>query len=379
MRWGWAIILLSMTLLLLRMTYASNTPVAVSVSGPLHVVYDWDRQKCGGWDIPDAPLRAFRDSAGGIVAFASDIRNRRFTGATFDTMKHSCRSSLVSPKMADPAQYADLRYITATWTEDGTNVHALVHAEYHADMFKTCIYSESMKCWFNAVLYARSSNAGVDFSVDNPPQVVAALPTRQDVGQGRHRGFFNPSNIIHWNGAWYMFSATIGAGGQSNGVCLFRSPDISNPDAWRTFDGASFEGRTIDPYRDPASGYRACQPLRGMPPISSVARHERSGTFIAIVQNPYKDRPYGEIAYSLSTDLVNWSLPKRLFDAPGMASKNCSDKYRYDYASLVDPTSPRRNFDQVGDSALLFMTRFLVDGCRLGPERDLVRVPVKLD
>ena len=57
-----------------------------------------------------------------------------------------------------------------------------------------------------------------------PPVVVAAAPFRQDFEQGRHRGFFNPSNILHAGGYWYMMTNTTGGAGQAQGLCLFRTP-----------------------------------------------------------------------------------------------------------------------------------------------------------
>ena len=60
-----------------------------------------------------------------------------------------------------------------------------------------------------------------------------------------------------------------------------------------------------------------------------------------------------------------------------MWSKNCSDRLRYGYGALADPASRSRNFETTGDEAYLFMTRMKVADCKLGPDRDLVRLKVQ--
>lgn len=359
----------------------SHGPQSLSIkaAGGMDLLYDWERQRCEEWDIPDAPLRAFRNKEGHVVAFASDSANRPFVGSSFENLTHRCDTTLGSKKLSDPAQFSDSVFVTSFWTEDGTTVHALVHAEYHAERYKDrCIYKISMKCWYNAILYAKSEDGGLSFSTSEPPQIVAALPIRQDVEQGRHRGFFNPSNIIKWRDNWYMYAHTTGVGTQRSGVCLFRTSTIDDPASWRMFDGEWFEGKTIDPYRQKAEDYRPCKPIRGMPPVASIVRHKRSGLFIAVFQNPTKERPDGEISYSVSEDLVNWSPFKPLYVGPGMGSKNCADTYRFDYPSLMDPDAAGANFDEAGDKAELFMTRFRVENCQMGPRRDLVRIPMTI-
>jgi hypothetical protein len=106
---------------------------------------------------------------------------------------------------------------------------------------------------------------------------------RQDVGQGRHRGFFNPSNIVERDGAWYTLIATTGGEGQKRGVCLFRSTNIEDPTSWRAFDGADFTLRAVDPYREDVAQAKPCQPLKVLPTtVGSVTRHEASGQWLAI-------------------------------------------------------------------------------------------------
>src|SRR3954453_8906150 len=84
-------------------------------------------------------------------------------------------------------------------------------ANHHAGR---CKAKEYLACWYNTVLAVASSDGGASFPRPKTPQVVAAAPFRQEVGQGRHRGFFNPSNIVTDGALRYMFAATTGWGRQ---------------------------------------------------------------------------------------------------------------------------------------------------------------------
>ncbi|KUL93035.1 hypothetical protein DK26_25090 [Bosea sp. WAO] len=345
-------------------------------------VVSWARERCEEWDLPDAPLRAFRDDKGEVVAFASHHRGRPLIGRDLSSVRKSCAISFQARNSADPADFSDKSWIAATWTGDGRRVQALIHAEYHADKHAgACRFKDAMSCWYNVVTAARSSDGGRSFKVDEPRPLVAAPAFKQDVGQGRHRGFFNPSNIVEKDGAWYALIATTGGEGQKSGVCLFRTTDIKDATAWRAYDGTDFTIRALDPYREDVSQAKPCKPLKPLPTtVGSVTRHEASGQWLAIFHlgpDPSQGIAGGRVAYSWSSDLTRWSPLQTLMIHPTMWSKNCSDKQRYAYGALADPASPSRNFETTGDEAFLFMSKMRVSDCKVGPERDLVRVKVR--
>lgn len=346
-------------------------------------VFSWSRQRCEQWHVPDAPLRAFRDDRGEVVAFASHHRNRPMTGVSLDRIAASCAIAFEARSSPDPAEFSDKSWIAATWTGNGRDVFALMHDEYHADSHPgACRLRDRMSCWYNVVTVARSADGGRHFANVEPRALVAAPAFRQDVGQGRHRGFFNPSNIIEHDGAWYTLIATAGGGEQKRGVCLFRSTDITDATAWRAFDGQDFTARAVDPYREDVSQAKPCQPLKNLPTVvGSVTRHEPSGQFLAIQHlgpNPRQDIPGGRVAYSWSSDLRHWSPVQTLTVHPTMWSKDCSDRERHAYGAIVDPSSRSRNFETTGDEPYLFMTKMRVTGCRIGPDRDLVRIKIRI-
>lgn len=345
------------------------------------VVYDWAAQRCETWDIPDAPLRAFRDAEGGIVAFASHHRNRALTGRSLDgDLRHGCTVAFSARGSTDPADYSDMSWITATWTDDGRAVAALLHDEYHADRHPgACSLRTGMACWYNAITAAASEDGGASFRTAEPPVVVAAAGFRQDVGQGRHRGFFNPSNIVEREGAHYVLIGTTGGMGQKPGICLYRTSNVFDPGAWRAWDGTGFTVAARDPYRSDAAPV-PCRPVKNLPVVvGSLTRHVPSGRYLAIYDlGGEAAAPDGRVAYSWSDDLVDWTPPQTLMRHATMWSRSCSDTVRYAYASLLDPSTARRNFDEVGSEALLFLTRFHMEGCRMGARRDLVRLRVAI-
>lgn len=353
----------------------------VSVKGSAVVVFDWQREHCEEWDVPDAPLRAFRTADGGVTAFASNANNRPFIGSSLLKVRHTCHSALTSHENPDPSAYSGLRFLTAFWTHDGVNVRALIHNEYHADRFPNACKSKiSMQCWYTTVIAGTSSDGGRTFTTSTPSTVVAAVPFRQDFEQGRHRGFFNPSNIFYHDGYYYMATDTTGGPGQKAGLCLFRTATVGDPTSWRGYDGKSYMSRAIDPYRGDVGQYVPCKPVDGPGTAGSIVWSTSAQMFLMVHQWVDAKHPDGEIAYSWSQDLLQWSKPQSLLDLPIISSHNCADRERYDYPSVLDPGARGRNFDTIGGNPVLFLTRFHVGAhCDMPPDRDLVRLQLTIN
>jgi hypothetical protein len=353
----------------------------VSVAGPFQTMFDWKSQRCEQWDVPDAPARAFRDAGGQIVLFASDDKNRSFTGRSLLQLRHGCGKALDSRADPDPAAYAGSSFITATWTEDGRHVAALVHDEYHADRYPgRCRFATTMACWYNAIVAAGSSDGGRSFTTALRPILVAGATFRQDVDQGRHRGFFNPSNIVRMAGAYYFMANTTGGGAQRPGVCLFRSANPLNPTSWRGLTAGGYRYRATNPYRPDSrrTGVLPCQPIAVGGAPGSISYHRSSGRFLSVMQaTKAPDAASGAIRYSWSTDLVHWSPAMTLLRLPILGSQSCGDKARYAYPSLIDDDGGR-NFDSIGANPWLFLTRMVVSGCHETVERDLIRIRLRI-
>ena len=91
--------------------------------------------------------------------------------------------------------------------------------------------------------------------------------------------------------------------------------------------------------------------------------------------------PEGEarsgIYWMTSADLLDWSEPALLWQVPLLWRRDCDAPAVYAYPSLLDPDSPSPNFETVDESFWLYLVEMpLREGCAVGPERDLVRLPV---
>jgi hypothetical protein len=356
--------------------------VAVTPVGPPVLVFASPKHSCDGHDAPDAPARAFRDAKGEIVLFATHYRNRALRGPSFDKLKIDCRVVLEASGSEDPAAHDDKAWITATWTEDGKRVDALLHHEYQANRHPgRCKAKDYMSCWYNTVLGAVSTDGGLNFARPAIPQVVAAAPFRQEVGQGRHRGFFNPSNIFTDGAFHYFFAATTGWDGQPYGACLFRSDGVADPASWRAWDGKSFSIRFPDPYRGGDKPGRACRPIEPFPaPVGAVVRHRPSGAWVAVFQAKANGGRFPQSGFyaAASRDLLSWDAPRLVLAGKTLYDEPCGAGGLIAYPSLLDRDAVGRNFDDAGDGAELFHSELKVEGCEVTSERRLVRRSVAI-
>ena len=350
----------------------------IALTGPVETVFSAKRDACDGADVADAPARAFRDASGQVVLFGLHDTNRALRGPDFAHLKLDCAVVLASRSNPDPAAFDDRSWITALATRDGRHVTALVHDEYQANAHPgRCAFEDYMKCWYNAVVAVTSDDGGRTFSRPRTPAVVAAAPFRQEVDQGRHRGFFNPSNIVG-DGPWsYLLVGTTGWTGQPGGVCLLRAADPADAASWRAYDGRGFSTRFGDPY---APGFRpggGCAPIAPFPaPVGSVARLRGTGLFVAVFQASADGGRFPQPGFYTATsrDLVTWSAPRLVLVGRTLYDDPCaSGGQLIAYPSLIDPAATGRTFDDVGDGADLYYATLKVEGCRITGMRDMVR------
>lgn len=360
---------------------------ALTLVGPPAVIFSATRDACDGADVPDAPARAFRDASGAVAVFGLHYRNRTLRGPDLDHLKLDCRVVLESGESADPAAYDDRSWIAATWTEDGKTVAALLHHEYQANEHKgRCRSKVYLECWYNTITAAASHDAGLRFSRASPPIVVAGAPFRQEVGQGRHRGFFNPSNIFSDGRFRYMLAATTGwalfGSDQSSGACLFRTATPADPTSWRAWTGTGFTAAFHDPYAKPVKRADTCKPVGPFPaPVGAVVRHRGSGAWIAVFQAKADSDtfPQSGFYWTTSRDLLSWDVPRLLLAGATLYDDPCgAPGGLIAYPSLLDPSAQGRNFDDVGDTALLTYVSLKTEGCAITSDRDLVRRPLAI-
>lgn len=360
---------------------ARSEATAPAVIGAPETVFDWSRERCATWDIPDTPARAWRGSDGRVRLVAGSEASRANVGPVLGELEHDCAVLYRGTAADDPAAYDDRVWIHATYTTDGLHVIALGHAEYHGDLRRDrCPVGGRLECWRNAIVELASDDGGRSFRRTG---MVAMLPYRYTGAEGRRTGYFNPSNIVRRGGYLYAFVMAEAFGLQRRGPCLLRRPLDGSPGAWRAWDGGGFAVRFTDPYREAAAdpGRHVCAPVAGLTStISSVVLHAPSGRYLGVTAatraGPDGVRRSG-IWWTVSDDLLVWSPPALLYEAPLLWRRDCDAPAAYAYPSLLDDSGTSPNFETADDAFWLYLVRMPLDAdCRVGPERDLMRMRV---
>jgi len=112
---------------------AIPTDPSVTVVGEPEIVYRWNTDRCAGDMLPDLPVRAMRDAEGMIQLTIPSVTNYRLIGLDFDSLEPDCTPIMHSDEDRNPANYSHSEWLAATYTEDGTTIHAIIHNEYHGD------------------------------------------------------------------------------------------------------------------------------------------------------------------------------------------------------------------------------------------------------
>lgn len=352
------------------------------VVGAPEVVFDSPAQGCAPWDSPDTPARAWRGADGQVRLLSGAApANRLAVGPKLGDVRHDCRVIYQSGESDDPAAYDDRVWLHATHVAPDGRIAALAHVEYQGHRRpEGCPSGSYVDCWWNAVVELQSTDGGSSFRRTGPP--VAVSPYRYTGDLGHRSGYFNPSNIVSRDGFLYVFVMADGVEGQPDGPCLLRRPETGDAADWRAWDGANFTVRFADPYAGPAEATH-CAPVEGIAStISGIAWASSIGRWIAVTPATRKD-PEGTtrsgIWWSRSADLVTWTTPDLLWEAPLLWRRDCAMDAAYAYPSLLDPDSPDPNFATLDEDFWLYLVRLPLAACKTGPERDLVRLPVHWD
>ena len=374
---------------------ASTAPTGnlrVTRTGAPQPVFLWQSMHCEEWDVPDTGARAWRDAQGRVHLVASGTDNRAMVGPDLDHVKQDCRVIFKGGEQDAPQAYDDRSWLTSPYTLNGTDVFALIHNEFHGQLRPAlCPSRDYAKCWANTVTLAVSHDGGLSFAHATPPaQFVAGLPYRYRGDIGHRVGYFNPSNIILRDGYYYAYFWADAEGAQQRGDCLMRTANLADPRSWRAWDGKDYTIRFADPYVDDVSNVAAhvCAPVGAdglVSFVSSVTLHRPSGLYVALMATnhapiPGKD-PVSGVFASTSSDLIHWTPAALVWQEAVLFKYACSaDHDAVFYPSLLDPASSTRNFEDAGDHAELYFTDLhIAPDCHLGPNRDLLRVPVEIN
>jgi hypothetical protein len=360
--------------------------VRIEVLGRSQLVFDWSRDACAPTQAPDLPARAFRDARGRVQLLLSHLDNYRMIGPSLSRLRVDCRPVMTSTRNADPGAYRDRQWIASPYTEDGRHVWALVHDEYQGHRHPgRCPGGGYFRCWYNAITLVESHDGGRTYHPRaGSTGFVAGSPYRYRSGVGP-AGVFTPSNVVRrGDGRLYALVKVADPGG-ARGACLIRTSRIGAHRSWRAWDGDGFDGVFTDPYRE-ATRPRAPCAILAPAEIGDMTGSLTYSTVLkgylllgmALAPRPGARAPGTGIYYSASTDLIHWSPRRLLLRVPTVHSYRCGGPEAVAYPSLLDPGSRSRTFATGDAHAFLYYTRIHYRECRRTPDRDLVRVPVKI-
>jgi hypothetical protein len=376
----------------LNIQSASGTPGTIQVSlGPEEVVFRHTTDACMDGDFPDNPARAVRLADGSLLLNAGAATFWFLSiGPDFYSLQRNCNPVMISQDDWSASSFTNRDWIFALYS-DGSVIHALIHNEFHDPVAPNCLpgdSSDANPCQYNSITYASSADGGHTFTHPTSPQHLVApppvqwspTPTNSIFPVAPYYGYFEPTNIVHSSDGFYYsrMIAVDNSSAPTGGYCVMRTQTLSNPASWRAWDGSGFNLQMTNPYTGPAT--TICQ-RSFLLPYESLTFNTYLNKFMLVgMSNQYTSNLPTQCGYyfSLSSDLVNWSLQQLIapafFPAPAACQKPGAGGIAggVAYASIIDHDDTTINFETPGRTPYLYYTRFN-DNVE---NRDLVRVPI---
>ena len=385
--------------------------IAQSWTGPIKIVLGAEEKvfvdvydHCVTLDLPDVYAHPIRAQEGIMLVSGNAPDNYFMFGKDFNSLKRSCVPVLSSGDKWPVEDFDHQEWITSVYSEDGINIHALVHNEYHDPYSTKCkpgITDPSNPCWYNFISYAKSTDGGRTFTQPTSPNhLVAMLPFKWNPEVARRgapppHGYFEPSNIVKHNGYYYcmMFGIISNTDQSKRGTCIMRTNDLSSPGSWKIWDGKGFNIPLVNPYINPPSdsseflpalvSYNTIADLRG-----SLTWNSYLNQFMLIGTGSHMVNGVLSCGFflSLSDDMLNWSQPQLIRETilgwspcnrqtPDQAARNIIQEA---YPSLIDHDSPDISFTIVDSTAYIYFMQNMDNHNQggWGLRRDLVRIPI---
>ena len=378
--------------LLVTLAGVTGTAAAVTVTqtGPAETVYDYTTDRCNDSDIPDGPVYAFRDSLGRVSLMIPSIQNLRDIGPDFNHLTHSCTSLFPSAFDPNPAHYSYDQYLNGTYTENGRDIYALLHNEWHGwEIPGACPAGPGKRvCGVGGITFAVSHNNGDSFTQAAPPDnFVATVPPRPTIDDPR-TGLFQPTAPVKLGNYFYSISLIGAYGDQNAGACMMRTRDVTDPSSWRGWDGTGFLVHFRNPYYENLRPgvVNTCEPMD----YENIMAMSRSLTFntalnkfvltgTAVKFDPASSQNIPGFYFSTSDDLVHWSSRQLLLQIPSVTSHVCGGPDSGSYPALIDHDATDPNFRITDGTVYLYysLTHWNM-ACQLTSDIDLVRIPFTL-
>lgn len=360
--------------------------VTMTAERNFEVVYNWKKDHCDKWMIPDAPARAFIDADGTARLFAANESNWYMVGKNLASVRSLCNSAYESGKSPNPRMFDGHGWIESTFTRDGKTIVGLISSDWwptsstaEQDRPPGCNVVGPINCHYYAINIGVSRNGGESFSLVPKTHVLAKVPYKEFGAVHRILGFATATNLFQKDSFIYAFLGLRASNKGESGSCLFRTRSPSSLEGWEAWNGGEFV-----PESNLVSGQGAaeeCKPVSVPFPSPVEFRSVNFFADCACYVGMFEGARVGKSGaledgffYTTSIDLVTWSMPQLVVTRP--QDKEC--KPMLVYPSLLDPTSKDRNFSSVSSNPYIYFTRINRIGCHGTTDRDLLRVQVQL-
>lgn len=381
----------------------------VKIAGPEQIVFNYYKDRCNIKDTSDISNFAFIDKNNQVqLLIGISAGTYRDIGSSLkQPLKRDCTAPVLSsnPNSQASAQaFYNRVWPASPWTADGQTIYLLIHNEYQG--WKTynndCYQSHHTtgNCWYPNIIMAKSIDAGKSYQIISRAgllgtgQPVIATPYRYDRNLNGPQGIATQSNIISRNtpqGTFYYILVLNRVNhGQAEGQCIFRSNRISDPTSWRGWDGHDFmvNMNTNSYFNAMDESQHLCQPIFKKLNCVSWTYNTIAKQYMALcisfksnaVMGMQNDGP--AFAYTFSKDMIHWTEPrwlKKTYRNLYALSASGSGMKKYEYPSVLDPSSKGRNFEYSGAHPYLYYTRF--NPKQYGTpwqNRDVLRVPLEV-
>ena len=296
--------------------------------------------------------------------------------------KHDCSHRIYTSINASlPSQYASHQWLQSARVNADGSGFALIHSEFHGDVvgnFSLCSWQRGIngstgapnggcQYWSTGLGFTKDGGDHWQLVEAPPKQVVFATP-RKYTKDSDNTGFGALGGLVqHTDGFYYGHVNQINAGwalddANASGICAFRTHDLSDPRAFRGWNGSEWSVEWADAFTTPpsvlASGQRVCAPLQptpggkgnGHPQMRELAGDWRPDGWPSHIMLGWPEGGGQKIAYaypetepgsanSESGAFTRWTEATQV-DLRGWISGDLSGGENLMYPSLLDADSP---------------------------------------
>jgi hypothetical protein len=324
--------------------------------------------------VPDGPPRAFIDASGQTRLRVPHYLTYDFVGPNLNAVGLNGGDVVAdSLQSADPNAFNDATWPWSPWRLPDGRLAVVNHHEYHCRAHGTCASDR----WYPALTLSIAYD-GVH--VGTPSYGVAARPPYGFAGDATpiEGAYSDPSNVMQSpiDGLYYLIAMNKVAGGNGVKNCVLRTADLTNPGAWRVFDGGSYSAL-------PQNGAPCADVMAygdGVWAPGSLSYSTYLNRFVYLAFGVFGGRQGFWARTSATNDLTQWSSPLLVLEAPLSWGDNGNylGRPEWVYPSFLDPDAPSLgtlNFDRIGQAPYLYWVRLFAQEGR----REVVRARVVFD